>query len=434
MAHAAAHDTNADGNNHVRKGAAVILSLSSVPLIMVLGNSMLIPILPQMKADLDITQFQVSLIITLFSVSAGIIIPLSGILSDRFGRKKVIIPSLLLYGAGGILAGTMIVLVEDSYYWVIAGRILQGLGAAGTAPIAMALVSDIYTGRDRSKSLGIIETSNAMGKVVSPILGSIIALITWYSVFFAFPVFTLLSALAVWLVVREPTAKKEKIPTAKYVRDLKKTWKRQGVWLAVAFLAGAVTLFVLFGVLFYLSDILEKTYKIEGVKKGLVLAIPLLGLSAASYWTGWFLQKRKTVMKAFIVSGLATVAFVSAAVPLINNNVVLLILLVLGGLGSGLVLPCLNTMITSAVGQEERGIITSLYGSVRFLGVAAGPPVFGALMENENLLFWSVAALAAVTSLLAFFFIRRPSHQAKGGNGRSRIILRPHPALHKARI
>ncbi len=412
---------------NVKKGFAVILALSSVPLIMVLGNSMLIPVLPQMKSVLDITEFQSSLIITMFSVPAGIVIPIAGILSDRIGRKKVIIPGLILYGLGGIFAALSILFLSNPYYWVLTGRIIQGIGAAGTAPIVMALVSDIYTNQERSKSLGVIEASNAMGKVLSPILGSLIALIIWYAVFFAFPVFTFLSAAAMWFLVREPPLNKGKLPLSKYALDLKKTWKRQGRWLSVAFLAGSATLFILFGVLFYLSEILESKYHVEGLKKGFILAIPLLALTISAYWTGSFIQNHKRIMKWFIVAGLAVIAVVTAIVPFIENNIVFITLLVFMGWSSGMVLPCLNTLITSAVGAEERGIITSLYGSVRFLGVAAGPPLFGAFMNRIDALLWGIAALALISALLALFFIHKPT-QIKGKKGHSRIILRPHPA------
>ena len=75
-----------------------ILAIGSIPLILVLGNSMLIPILPKMKTELDISQFQTSLIISVFSISAAIMIPILGYLSDRFSRKAVVIPALILYG------------------------------------------------------------------------------------------------------------------------------------------------------------------------------------------------------------------------------------------------------------------------------------------------------------------------------------------------
>ncbi|MCF6094162.1 MFS transporter [Microaerobacter geothermalis] len=400
-----------------------ILTLSSIPLIMVLGNSMIIPILPTVKSTLDLTQFQVSLLITLFSIPAGIIIPLSGILSDRIGRKKIIAFSLLLYGAGGIVAGTAVLLTKSPFYWILAGRVLQGIGAAGTAPIAMALVSDIFTSQERSKILGIIEASNGLGKVLSPILGSLIALITWYALFFAFPILCIPAAIAVWFFIREPNKNKKPIPLKQYKDSIIKVWKNKGKWLSIAFLSGAVTLFVLFGVLFYLSDILEATYKINGVKKGLVLAIPLLGMSLTSYWTGSFIQKRRGFMRILIVIGLISVGVVSSLVPFISNNILLISLLTIGGIGSGFVLPCLNTMITSAVPSQERGMITSLYGSVRFIGVAVGPPVFGALMDKKQILFWSISGIAFLTAILVLLFLKQTS-QMNGEGRKTKSLFR----------
>jgi ACDE family multidrug resistance protein len=185
---------------------SALITLTSIPLIMVLGNSMLIPVLPTISSVLGVSSFQVSLLITLFSIPAAIVIPIAGILSDRIGRKKVILISLILYGVGGLLAGIASVWKGGSYGFLLAARIIQGIGAAGTAPIAMVLVSDLYTKENRSKALGIIEASNAMGKVLSPILGSLIALITWYAMFFAFPLLCVPAAIALWFLIKEPAA------------------------------------------------------------------------------------------------------------------------------------------------------------------------------------------------------------------------------------
>lgn len=72
---------------------------------MTLGNSMLIPILQPMQNSLGISEFQASLTITVFSIAAAIFIPILGYLSDRFSRKVIILPSLILYGIGGLIAG-----------------------------------------------------------------------------------------------------------------------------------------------------------------------------------------------------------------------------------------------------------------------------------------------------------------------------------------
>jgi len=403
----------------------VLFSLSLVPLIMVLGNSMIIPILPTIENTYDLSKVQTSLIITLFSVPAGLVIPFAGILSDRIGRKKIIIPGLLTYGLGGVIAGGAVLFLKQPYWLLLTGRIIQGIGAAGTAPIAMALISDLYKKEERSQALGVIESSNAFGKVISPILGSTLALITWYSLFFFFPILTVPAALAIGKWVKEKEVKEAK-PLKKYGKEIIKVFKTEGKWLVVAFFAGAAALFTLFGILFFLSDILEKNYQVDGIIKGLFLAIPLLSLCGTSLWTGHFIQKHMGFMKSFVVGGLITTGLIAIPLPYVTNRWVLISLLFVGGIGSGLVLPCLNTMITSTVGKEERGIITSLYGSIRFLGVAAGPPVFGKLMDQKFILFWGLTGLCLLIALLAILFFKS-SHFAKGNNGKNRTLFRPMP-------
>jgi ACDE family multidrug resistance protein len=394
-----------------RKGrAAEFAAIASIPLVLVLGNSMLIPVLPQMQKELGISPFQSSLTITLFSVTAGLFIPVLGYLSDRFSRKAIIIPSLIVYGGAGILAGFGA--IWDSYAVVIAARALQGLGAAGTAPIAMALVGDMYEGGTESRALGLTEASNGTGKVLSPILGSLLALIVWYAAFFAFPVFCLVSLMCVLFILKEPERKKEAPRLGRYIRTIARILKARGRWLITAFVVGSLALFTLFGVLVYLSDMLEKApYRIDGVMKGLVLAVPLLGMVATSYTTGGFIRKNGILIRRLMNIGLALAAAALALTIWFNKNIYVFIgLLTLSSIGTGLVLPCLNTMITGAVSKGERGMITSLYSSLRFLGVAFGPPLISRLTaassDNDTAVFLTVTALAVLSFLLVFFLIK----------------------------
>jgi ACDE family multidrug resistance protein len=385
------------------------IAIASIPLVLVLGNSMLVPILPQMQRELGISDFQSSLVITLFSVTAGIFIPVVGYLSDRFGRKAIIIPSLIVYGSAGVLAGFGA--VWGSYSVVIWARALQGLGAAGTAPIAMALVGDLYSGATESKALGLTEASNGFGKVVSPILGAALALIVWYASFFAFPIFCILSLIAVMFLIKEPKEKSSKPqPLGEYLQTIGHILKSKGRWLITSFFAGSLGLFTLFGILFYLSEVLEKKpFEIDGVMKGLVLAIPLAGLVITSYTTGTVIKKNGTLMRWLMNIGL-TLSTVSLGLTLVFNKdqiYVFMGLITLSSVGTGLLLPCLNTMITGAVDKSQRGMITSIYNSLRFLGVAAGPPLIGYLMENnESVVFILLSSLALIALILVFFLVR----------------------------
>lgn len=404
-----------------KSGSTIALAtLALIPLVMVLGNSMIVPVLPTMEKELKLTQLQVSLIITAFSFAAGLIIPFVGYLSDRFGRKVIIVPALILYGLGGIVAGLAAWLMNDSYNIILIARIIQGIGAAGTAPIAMALVGDLYSGAQESKALGIIEATNGLGKVLSPVLGSLIALLTWYAVFFTFPVLCFLTAIAVWFLIKEKKPSHPK-PLRQYLSDIKQVFRRQGRWLLPSFFVGSTGLFILFGVLFYLSDILEARFKIDGLIKGLILAIPLMAMVTTSYITGAKIKQDKPLMRKVMLTGLLLLAFSMVTVAFFKQIYLMIGLLTVGSIGTGLLLPCLNTLITGSVSKSERGMITSLYNSLRFLGVAIGPPIFGWLMGiSHRTLFFSVAGLAAFSFLFTFFLIK-PGNKGKTKTSREKV-------------
>ena len=407
--HAQAEEEEAGGSKPSKSKGLVweFIAIATIPMVLVFGNSMLVPILPEMQKEMNITKFQSSLVITLFSFTAGLFIPVLGYLSDRFTRKSIIIPSLIIYGSAGILAGFGAIW---KLYWVVmAARTIQGLAAAGTAPIAMALVGDLYKGGTQSKALGLTEASNGTGKVLSPILGALLALIVWYAPFFAFPLFCALSLCAVIWLIKEPKKEKEPEKLKTYISKIGEIFRKKGKWLIPAFFSGALGLFILFGVLFYLSNILEDDpYKIDGVIKGLILAIPLLGMVTTSYITGSVIKKNGILMRWLMNIGLAMMTVTLAASIFFFKNIYVFVgLLTISSIGTGLLLPCLNTMITGSVEREQRGAITSLYSSLRFLGVAAGPPLFGWVMEkSDRAIFISVSALSLIALALVFFLIK----------------------------
>ncbi|MEW6457788.1 MAG: MFS transporter [Bacillota bacterium] len=390
------------------KQKMMLAGLSSVPFVMVLGNSMLIPILPSMQRALDLTPLQASLVITMFSVPAGLMIPLSGFLSDYFTRRVVIIPALILYGTGGLVAGgAALIGAGPTYAIIIGGRILQGIGAAGTAPIAMALTGDLFKGQERGPALGVIEAANGFGKVVSPVLGAAVGLIIWFAPFFVFPGLTALSAAAVWLAVREPKKEKEPQPPAQYFQSILQVFEKKTSLFLSAFLAGSLALFVLFGILFFLSEHLEERFHLSLIIKGLLLAIPVLFMSVTSFITGAVIKRKVKLMKFLTVTGLGLMAAALVVMPLSDNTYLFFTAISFIGIGVGLILPCLTTLITSSVDPARRGLVTSLYGGVRFFGVAAGPAAFALLLDlGTRPMSWIVAGGAIAAGVVFLIFVR----------------------------
>ncbi|MHB1420901.1 MAG: MFS transporter [Bacillota bacterium] len=382
--------------------------LCAVPFIMVLGNSMLIPLLPVMKAKMHLTLFQVGLIITAFSIPAGLVIPFAGFISDRYNRKLVMVPALIIYGLGGLISGTAAVLFSQPYGALLVGRIVQGIGAGGTFQLAMALTGDIFQTTERSKALGLLEAANGLGKVVSPIAGAALGLIIWYAPFFVYGALAIPIGIAVWLIVKEPQQKnKQKQNAPQYFQKIGGIFQQKGIPLVASFLSGMAVLFILFGVLSFLSDQLELRYNIRGITSGLIIAIPVAFMALTAYLSGNFLQdKLNKMLKLTIACGLATVTVALGIMAASTSIVPFFIAIIFMGVGTGAVLPAINILITSAASTEERGMITCLYGSMRFFGVAIGPPVFGLAPKiGETLLFALAALLLAGITVAAYMLI-----------------------------
>ncbi|SDC52652.1 MFS transporter, ACDE family, multidrug resistance protein [Paenibacillus sp. UNCCL117] len=392
-----------------------LIAAASVPLIMTLGNSMLIPVLPSLQKELQVSSLQISLLITVYSIVAIVLIPLAGYLSDRFGRKKIMLPSLIIAGAGGLLCGTASWFAGDHTYLVILlGRLIQGIGAAGAAPIVIPLMGDMYEDeREVSGALGIIETSNTLGKVISPILGSLLALWAWYAVFLSIPVFCLASVLLAVFLIKVP--KRDKADSSaqqrpgQFFSSLAGIARQEGRWLSAIFAIGAVAMFVLFGVLFYLSNVLEELFGIHGVWKGTLLAIPLSALCLSSFLTGKWIGENKARMKWVAVGGLGILALSLFGIARFGTDPLWLLFVCvgLGGIGIGASLPCMDALITEGIRKEQRGTVTSLYSSMRFIGVALGPPVISIGMDRfPGWLFYGLGALSLLALLYGLFAVK----------------------------
>jgi len=395
---------------------ADLVALASVPLIMTLGNSMLIPVLPLIEKTINISSFQSSMLITIYSIVSIILIPLAGYLSDQFGRKAIIIPGLVIVAIGGLVSGLASWKMEEPYVMILLGRLIQGIGASGAFPVVIPTIGDMFDSEaDISQGLGIIETSNTFGKVLSPILGASFAAWIWFVPFFAIPVFSLIAIVMVMLMVQVPKNKEEnKQKFADFIQQIKDILQQKGRWLYAIFALGWVSMFVYFGILFYFTSVLEKDYHIEALQRGFIIAIPLLTLCLTSYLVGRNIGQEKKLMKWITFSGSAIITGSLIGAGFVGSLVMLVVTLSIAGIGIGAVLPSLDAMITEGIEQEHRGTITSLYSSMRLLGVALGPPFSAFLMKSfaNNIVFFVLAGVGAAAAVITFVAIKPSENQS----------------------
>ncbi|MFC0335707.1 MFS transporter [Paenibacillus sepulcri] len=400
-----------------------LLSIASIPLTMTLANSMLIPILPAMQKALGISAFRASLIITVYAAVAILFIPLAGYLSDRFSRKAVILPGLILVSAAGVGAGLAALWANHPYGLIIVARLVQGLGSAGCFPVVIPLVGDLFKKKeDVSSGLGVVETSNTFGKVLSPILGASLAIWAWYIPFFAIPLFSMISFVLVLLLVKSPSKERETADTGlrTFLKTTGSLLRSKGKWLYGIFAIGGICMFVIFGSLFYLSETLEDR-GLNSIIKGLVLAVPLACLCLTSYLSGKWIGENKVVMKWSCFTGLVVAA---ASLYILgwlqwSHTWWMVAMLGVSSTGIGAALPSLDALITEGIEKEQRGTVTSLYSSMRFIGVAAGPPASALLMDRSMVLLFTIIASTALASAVITLITIRPGAKSRPNGSRS---------------
>ncbi len=379
------------GTPHLMGIDLTLVVLCLVPAVMVLGNAALIPALPGMRATLGLAPAQIALLITVFSGAAGVALPLAGPLSDRWGRKPVIVSALIIYGIGSGIATLAALWPSLTWVLLLAGRTVQGIGAAGTQPIAWAMAGDLYSGAVREKTLGLMETSNGLSKVVSPILGAVVAAQSWVGPFILFTVVAWAGAVAAAAFL--PRRTRAQRPRPDYRAILGPNVRR----FAPAVIAAFPAFMALFGLLTYLSEVLETRHGLVGASKGLVLALPLLVSAVVSLIAGLSLAPLGHPLRAAAALGLAVEGGGFILLLVLVGSPWFFAALVAVGAGNGLLLPALNTMATSSASQNERGLVTALYGTVRFVGVALGPLLFGIVWPvSEPLALGGTAALLLV--------------------------------------
>ncbi len=158
----------------------------------------MLPALPDIAAALSPdAPNRAQLVLTSFVLGMGVGTLFTGPLSDAYGRRPIILAGVLLYIAGAVAAA-----LAHTLEHLLIARVVQGLGAAGPRVVAMAIIRDLYTGRQMAKLMSFVMLIFTLVPAFAPSLGAAIAVFAgWRGIFAAFVVFSLTSAI--WLFRRQ---------------------------------------------------------------------------------------------------------------------------------------------------------------------------------------------------------------------------------------
>jgi MFS family permease len=339
----------------------------SITLMAVMGVASLTPAFPKIIKALNISPRDIGLLITAFTVPGVFLTPVLGILADRFGRKRVLAPSLFLFA----LAGGACALTKD-FHLLLFLRFLQGTGAAALPAINVALIGDIYTGRERDAAMGYNTSVLSLGVASYPALGGLLAAADWHYPFFL-PLLALPVGFFVLFKLKNPEPKKNH-PFKGYLDSIWQAVRQREV--AVLFLASLITFIILYGsYLTYFPLLLSQTFKASTPLIGLIMSGMSCTMAFTSSQMGRLAQrysKKQLLIVAYILYAVSL-----SLIPFAPNIPVLLFPVFLFGVAQGLNIPSVQTMLVALAPLEYRASFMAVNGTILRLGQTLGPLLMG---------------------------------------------------------
>lgn len=367
-----------------------------VTLMAVMGVSIITPALPRIQAEFQIDMQAVGLLISAFTLPGVFLAAFIGVLADRLGRKKLLVPSLFLFALAGVGCG-----LSQSFGMLVAFTALQGVGAAGLGSLNMTLIGDVFAGRQRAEAMGLNAAVLSVGTAMYPAIGGLLALPSW-----RYPYFVSVAAIPVGLSVlfylRNPepqvceALRQYFALAARHLRS----WKLAGL-----FGAGVLTFILLYGgYLVYFSFLIANKFGGSTLVTGLILSSSSVTTAFVSSQLG---RVTRWVPETTLVKlGLIFYAAGLVAIPLIPSLPLLVLAGVLFGIGHGINIPSLTTAIAGLAPFECRGAIMSVNSTILRLGQTLGPVLAGAVFafsgSDLTATFWVFAVIALAGAAVGF--------------------------------
>jgi MFS family permease len=371
-----------------------LLIVFGVTLTGIMGVSSITPILPVISSVFSVSPEQASLLIIVFTLPGVILTPVFGILADRYGRKMVLVPVLFLFA----LAGTACFFAPD-FQTLLILRFVQGIGAASLGAMNVTVISDLFSGDDRTTALGYNSGILSFGATIYPAVGGALSVIGWRYPFLL-PILAVPTGLLVLFKLKTPPPLA--IPDFKpYLRNVRRSLGSRKI--QTMFLLSTSTFLLVYGpMLTFMPFYLEHNFQASAVSIGLILASMSVGNLISGMLLGRISRSYKT-LELLLISYLM-VAVSLAIVPLMPNIYFMTLPCIIFGFAIGINNPNIQTLIAKTVRPEQRAAVLSVNGMVLRIGQTIGPVIMSALFVIGG--YNGAYILAAILSLGIYLFLR----------------------------
>ena len=367
------------------------------------GFGIIIPLLPFYAQTFGASPLVIGLLFASFSLSQLIATPALGVLSDRWGRRPVLIFSLL-----GTVVSFAMLAVARSLAMLFAARIIDGL-SGGNITTARAYIADVTEPHERAKAYGMLGAAFGMGFIVGPGLAGLFAQISYTAPIWVAAFITLIATAMAWFWLPE-TVHRGSAATVSPWRALPDVFGRRRLrplliadFIYWASFSVCTTTFALFAARRFGFGVGQTGYVFAAF--GVLGVIVQVGMVAP-------IVRALGVLRTFLL-GLVICSSGWAMVGASHSVVLFLAALIPAGIGVGLCNASLITLVSHSATKDEQGKVQGAAGALESLGRTIGPVWGNGALQRfgEGTAYASAAAAFVVTSLVMLRYHQPPEER-----------------------
>jgi len=367
--------------------------LFAVMFLVMVGFGIIIPVLPFYAEEIGASPTQLGLLMAVYSFMQLLFAPVWGRISDKIGRKPVI-----MIGIFGLSLSFFMMALSTELWMLFAARIIGGILSSANMPTVMAYVADITSLEDRGKGMGIIGAATGLGFIFGPAIGGVFSEESLHIPFYLAGGFSLLTFFFVMFVLKESLTPEQ--------RKAQET-KKKAPFMAALKGPNAILFFIQLFVTLSLAG-LEATYAyfaaatagLEAVQLGYIFMI--MGLAQAFVQGGLVGKLTKRFGEGFVIQlGIFISAVGFSLILFTENFFTAALFLTIFGIGNGLIRPGVSSLLTKT-SSSGHGSVTGLLSSFDSLGRIIGPPLGGLLFSITIGMPYLVGLFLSIIALMVF--------------------------------
>lgn len=345
--------------------------LFAIMFLVMVGFGIIIPVLPFYAEEIGASPTELGLLMAIYSLMQLIFAPMWGRVSDRIGRKPVIMVGIL-----GLAISFFLMAISSQLWMLFIARIIGGVLSSANMPTVMAYVADITSEENRGKGMGIIGAATGLGFIFGPAIGGVFSEINLNLPFYIAGASSLFTFFLVMFILKESLTEEARGHASKDKQSFQKL------------LSSPVS--ILYFLQFFVSISLaglEATFAYFAAQKADLGAVKLgyifmiMGLAQAFVQGGLIGKLTKRYGEGFVIRlGIVISAVGFGLILLINNFATAAIFLTIFGVGNGLIRPGVSSLLTKK-SNTGHGSTTGLLSSFDSLGRIIGPPLGGWLFS-----------------------------------------------------